>query len=277
MKDANPNIVDPFAYNQIYNLDCVEGMKKLPNQSIDIAVADPPYNLSKGGSWSWDNSAKLPGLGGDWQKAMETWDSMPLNQYFKFTLAWLSELKRVVKPTGSIWVHGTYHNIGLINFVLQILEVEIINEVTWFKRNSFPNLSGRRLTASHETILWAHTGKKKREYLFNYELSKEMECNGDGIKKEGKQMRTVWDIPNNKHRDELKHGKHPTQKPLRLLDRMFKISSKKDQICLIPFSGGGSECIAAKNNGLHFLAFEVEEEYIEISNKRIDNIKEDYK
>ena len=109
-----------------------------------LAIADPPYNASKGSIWKWDNSVRLPGFGGDWQKVMAQWDDMPLTEYFTFTLAWLSEVKRVVRPTGSLWVHGTYHNIGVINFALQLLEIEIINEVVWYKRNSFPNLSGRR-------------------------------------------------------------------------------------------------------------------------------------
>ena len=222
--------VGPYPVDTIQGVDCIEGMKALPTHSIDVAIADPPYNASKGNIWKWDNSVHLPGFGGDWSKVMATWDDMPLADYFKFTVAWLSQIKRVVRPTGSIWIHGTYHNIGLINFALQLLEIEIINEVVWFKRNSFPNLSGRRLTASHETILWAHTGKK-REYLFNYDAAKEMACPEDAIKEPGKQMRTVWDIPNNKHRDELRHGKHPTQKPLRLLKRMLALSAEKDSCC----------------------------------------------
>src|SRR5205823_58277 len=134
-----------------------------------------------------------------------------------------SELKRVVRPTGSLWVHGTYHNIGIINFAMQVLGIEIINEVVWYKRNSFPNLSGRRLTASHESILWAHTGKTRR-YHFDYEAAKGLAFPGDALKAPGKQMRTVWDMPNNKDQQEIRFGKHPTQKPLRLLTRMLAIS-----------------------------------------------------
>lgn len=258
--------------NKIHNMDCIEGMKRIPTDSIDIAIADPPYNLSKGGSWKWDNSVNLPGLGGDWNKVMENWDNMPLIDYWTFTLSWLTELKRVVKPTGSIWIHGTYHNIGIINFCLQLLEVEMINEVIWYKRNSFPNLSGRRMTASHETVIWAHTGtEKKREYYFNYELAKESVFEGDNLKAAGKQMRTVWDIPNNKKKEELLYGKHPTQKPIRLLERMISISAKEGQLLLSPFSGAGSECIAGLNLGLDFIGFEIEQEYIDITNERINN------
>lgn len=260
--------IGPYAVDAIHMVDCVAAMRTLPDRSVDVAIVDPPYNASKGNTWKWDNSADLPGFGGDWTKVRAGWDDMSLADYFAFTLAWLREAQRVVRPTGSIWVHGTYHNIGLINFAMQLLEVEIINEVVWYKRNSFPNLSGRRLTASHETILWAHTGKK-REYYFDYDGSKAFAAESDSLKPEGKQMRTVWDVPNNKEREELAYGKHPTQKPLRLLDRMLMLSSRPGQICLIPFGGSGSECLAARNRGLHFVAFETEAEYVDLARRRL--------
>lgn len=266
--------VGPFSLDRIYVENCISAMKKLPTNSVDIAIADPPYNLSKGGIWKWDNSVRLPGFGGDWSKVMAEWDNMPLAEYFSFTLAWLSELKRIVRPTGSLWVHGTYHNIGIINFALQLLEAEIINEIVWYKRNSFPNLSGRRLTASHETILWAHTGSaKQRKYFFAYDRSKEMNCPEDYLKEQGKQMRTVWNIPNNKKREEIRFGKHPTQKPIRLLSRMIELSAKAGDILLIPFAGAGSDCVAAKQLGIRFLAFESDEYYAEICKKRIDAVE----
>jgi len=258
----------PYLLNEVYAVDCLEGMRNLPAGSIDLAIADPPYNLSKGNKWAWDNSVKLAGFGGNWEKVMAAWDDMPLADYFKFTIQWLGELKRVVRPTGSIWIHGTYHNIGIINFALQALEVEIINEVVWYKRNSFPNLSGRRLTASHETILWAHTGKK-RKYYFDYEKAKRMACPEDGLKIPNKQMRTVWDVPNNKDSREIKYGKHPAQKPVRLLKRMIELSTKEGQVCLVPFAGIGSECIAAKECGLKFIAFERDKRYVQICQKRL--------
>lgn len=258
----------PFEVDTVELIDCIEGMRRLPDRSVDIAIADPPYNASKGGKWTWDNSIKLPGFGGNWMKVMQAWDSMAFSDYLNFTATWLAEIKRLVKPTGSVWIHGTYHNIGIINFLLQALEIEIINEVVWFKRNSFPNLAGRRLTASHETILWAHTGKH-REYLFNYQASKEMSCPEDSIKVPNKQMRTVWDIPNNKESKELRFGKHPTQKPLRLLSRMIKLSAVPGGVCLVPFAGAGSECVAAKRAGLHFIAFETDEAYVDVSRRRL--------
>ena len=263
--------IGPFQLDAVYLEDCVHAMKQLEPNSVDLAIADPPYNLSKGGRWKWDNSVSLPGFGGDWSKVMAEWDDLPLGEYFAFTLSWLSELKRVVRPTGSLWLHGTYHNIGIINFALQLLEIEIINEVVWFKRNSFPNLSGRRLTASHETIIWAHTGGPKgRKYYFNYDEAKNMACPEDGLKEAGKQMRTVWDIPNNKKREEIQFGKHPTQKPLRLLHRMLRISSKEGDVLLVPFAGAGSECVAARDMGLHFLAFETDRQFVELCQKRLE-------
>lgn len=261
--------------NSVILGDCIQGMRALPDASFDVAIADPPYNVSKGGNWTWDNSVKLPGFGGNWNKVMAEWDNLSLSQYFEFTLLWLAEVKRLVRPTGSIWVHGTYHNIGIINFAMQLLDIEMINEVVWYKRNSFPNLSGRRLTASHETIVWAHTGSpKSRKYRFNYEESKEVSFPGDQMKVAGKQMRTVWDVPNNKERSELAHGKHPTQKPLRLLRRMLQVSAVQGDRILVPFAGAGTDCVAARSLGMDFLAFETEQEYVDLTRARLQAFAE---
>jgi len=260
----------PFALDRVHRLDCIEAMGRLPDASVDIAIADPPYNVSKGGNWRWDHSAVLPGMGGNWSKVMADWDDLPLGDYFAFCMAWLAQLQRVVRPTGSLWVHGTYHNIGIVNFAMQMLELEIINEVVWYKRNSFPNLSGRRLTASHETILWAHTGGgKHRQYYFAYEASKEMQSPGDLPKEAGRQMRTVWDIPNNKQPRELAFGKHPTQKPVRLLRRMLELSARPGDVLLVPFAGSGSDCVAARELGIHFLGFETDEAFVRLANQRL--------
>jgi len=266
--------LESFEINRILHRDCISGMKLLPDNSVDIIVADPPYNLSKGGEWKWDNSVKLQGMGGNWNKVMENWDSLSFEEYWAFTESWLTQAKRVLKPTGSMWIFGTYHNIGMINVVCQKLGIEIINEVIWYKRNAFPNLSGRRLTASHETILWCHTGNSKREYYFNYEYSKNSSFAEDQLKIPGKQMRTVWDIPNNKERGESKWGKHPTQKPLKIIRRMIQLSSKPGDICLAPFSGVGSECVAAKSMGRNYLGFEIDKEYYDISLKRLADTAE---
>lgn len=258
--------------NKIFNENCITGMSRLNNNSIDLVIADPPYNLSKGSAWKWDNSVKLEGMGGDWNKVMEKWDTMSFEQYWYFTEKWLIQCQRVLKPTGSMWIFGTYHNIGMINVICQKLGIEIINEVIWYKRNAFPNLSGRRLTASHETILWCHSGGKKREYYFDYEYTKNTSFPEDYLKAYGKQMRTVWDIPNNKKRNETQFGKHPTQKPIRVINRMIMMSSKEGDVCLIPFCGSGSECVAAKQAGRKYIGFETDRSYVDIAIKRLDNI-----
>lgn len=257
--------------NIIINQDCVEGMKSLEDNTVDLIIADPPYNLSKGGEWKWDNSVKLEGMGGNWNKVMESWDNMSLSEYFSFTITWLTEAQRILKPTGSMWIFGTYHNIGIINVVCQLLNVEIINEIIWYKRNAFPNLAGRRLTASHETILWCNKGGKKREYFFDYEYSKNGNFDYDSLKQPGKQMRTVWDISNNKEKRELEYGKHPTQKPLRVLKRMIQLSSREGDIMLTPFSGAGSECLAAKELGRSYVGYEVDPQYVDIAHKRLEH------
>lgn len=254
--------------NSIIHGETINVLRGFPDNSVDLVLADPPYNLSKGSDINFDRG-ELKGFGGKWNKVMEDWDNLPLADYMDFTFQWLKEVQRVLKPTGSIWVFGTYHNIGLINTIFQMLEIEIINEVIWYKRNAFPNLAGRRLTASHETILWAHTGKGKRDYYFDYKKSKDFADVSDLLKEGGKQMRTVWDIPNNKTKEELMHGKHPTQKPLRVCKRIIDLSTKPGDVVLSPFSGAGSECVAAKELGRNYIGIELEKEYVDISEKRL--------
>lgn len=271
MNHTTDNISTNISFDYISNTDCIQGMKTLPENCVDIIIADPPYNLSKSGEWKWDNSISLSGMGGNWNITNENWDNMSLEDYFNFTFAWLTEAKRILKPTGSMWIFGTYHNIGIINIACQMLGIEIINEVIWYKKNAFPNLSGRRLTASHETMLWTHSGGQKRNYYFDYEYSKYGDFSDDELKSSGKQMRTVWDLSNNKKPDELKYGKHPTQKPIKVLTRMIKISSKPGDILLSPFAGTGSECVAAKITGRHYIGFELEKEYCEIAEIRLEH------
>ena len=260
--------------NTIINGECISEIKKLPNTCIDLIIADPPYNLSKGREWKWDNSVELQGMGGNWDKVMQEWDDFTFESYMTFTKAWLTEAKRILKPTGSMWIFGTYHNIGVINVICQMLEIEIINEVVWYKRNAFPNLAGRRLTASHETILWCNKGGKKREYFFDYEYSKNGDFSYDGLKTPGKQMRTVWDISNNKEKRELAYGKHPTQKPIRILKRIIKLSSREGDIMLTPFSGSGSECVAAKMTGRKYIGIELDDSYCKIATNRLNHVEE---
>ncbi|OJI07168.1 MAG: site-specific DNA-methyltransferase [Candidatus Micrarchaeum sp. ARMAN-1] len=257
--------------NKVVLGNCIEGLQKLPAHSVDLIIADPPYNLSKGSNLHFERSAKLNGMGGIWDKRMLNWDNMPFYEYWQFTEAWLSEAKRVLKKNGSMWVYGTYHNIGVVNVIMQELGIEIINEIIWYKRNAFPNLRNSRFTASHENLLWAHIGNaKSREYTFNYEKVKNGRFPEDSLKKYGKQMRTVWDIPNNKTSEELKYGKHPTQKPLRICERIILASTKEKDTILVPFCGSGSECVAALKLDRHFIAFEIDPVYVAVANKRIE-------
>lgn len=257
--------------NKIYQMDCIIGMKEMEDSSVDLIVADPPYNLSSGNSIHCGGNSVIEGMGGEWNKVKQDWDSFTLDEYLAFTIAWLTQAKRVLKNTGSMWVFGTYHNIGIINYACQLLGLEIINEVIWYKSNSFPNLAGRRLTASHETMLWIHNAPKKRKYYFDYEYSKDGNFSYDNLKMPSKQMRTVWSIPNNKKSWELKYGKHPTQKPIRLLERMIKLTSKEGDLVLSPFCGSGSECVAAKKNKRNYITFEINEEYIKLADERIND------
>lgn len=253
----------------IFLQDALEGMKSLPDKSFDLAIADPPYGASTEAIWKLDDGHSLPGFGGAWKLAGHTWDMLEGIESFEFTLRWLNELKRLVKPTGSIWLHSTYHNSGILNVACQILGLEIINEVIWFKRNAFPNLSTRRLTASHETILWVHTGNGKREYYFNYEDVKAAAFAEDSFKERGKQLRTVWDIPNNKAKEELKYGKHPTQKPVRLTERMLLISAHRGSRLLVPFLGSGTEIVAGLRYQMECVGFETAKEYFDLACQRV--------
>jgi site-specific DNA-methyltransferase (adenine-specific) len=251
--------------------DAVDGMSSLPEDSIDLAIADPPYGAFSARPANLPSSHNLAGFGGAWSATSEKWDVITPQEHLELAMRWLSELQRVVSPTGSIWIHASYHNSGFMNVACQLLGLEIINEVVWFKRNAFPNLSGTRLTASHETLLWVHTGKGRRNYRFNYETIKGLDYEGDSFKSPGKQMRTVWDIPNNKQRSELAEGKHPTQKPERLIQRLIDISAPPEGTLLSPFAGSGTDLVVAMRNGLAGIGFETDPEYFDLATRRLQS------
>jgi site-specific DNA-methyltransferase (adenine-specific) len=249
--------------------DAFERLSCCPDNSFDLAIVDPPYGASTRATWALPTDHGLDTLGGAWELASHDWDLISSSDSFQTTIAWLSQLKRIVKPTGSIWIHSTYHNSGFVNVACQMLGVEIINEVVWFKRNAFPNLSGRRLTASHETLHWVHTGGDQREYRFNYEDVKLAEFEGDNLKAPGKQLRTVWDIPNNKRKNELAFGRHPTQKPLRVSERLMSIAGKPGGSVLVPFMGSGTEVIAALGFGMKPTGIEIDPESFSLAERRV--------
>ena len=255
---------------ELYQQDVLQGLVNLQNNSYDLAICDPPYGAASSANWNYDSDKKTNGFGGNWKLNNEEWDLLSGNEIFRSTYQWLSQLKRIVKPTGSIWIHSTYHNSGFVNVLCQILGLEIINEVVWYKRNAFPNLSKRRLTASHETILWVHTGgQKQRLYNFNYDVVKSTKFEGDNMKKPDKQLRTVWDIPNNKKKSELKFGTHPTQKPLKISERLIFIAGIKGGKLLVPFAGSGTEMIAGIKYGMKTTGFEINDQYFELSKERL--------
>jgi len=146
--------------NQVHQGDSIEKLEQMPESSVDLIIADPPYNLSHGNKMSWEDK--------DWGKVDEDWDSFGQKEYMNFTLEWLKESKSVLKQGGAVFCFGTYHNIGEVNVGLKQTSMTILNEIIWYKRNAFPNLSTTRLTASHENILWAYKGDDK-DYTFNYD------------------------------------------------------------------------------------------------------------
>lgn len=250
--------------------DAIAGLAELPDKSFDLAIVDPAYGASIEKRWGIPADHGLQGFGGKWSQAAHAWDRLNGVEEFGQVVTWLSELGRIVRPTGSIWIHSTYHNSGFVNVACQLLGLEIINEVVWYKRNAFPNLAGRRITASHESLLWVHTGgPKARTYRFNYDEVKAADFPGDSLKTAGKQLRTVWDIPNNKDRSEREFGSHPTQKPLRLTNRLFQISGTPGGRVLVPFLGSGTEAVVAARHGMSVVGFEIELDYFELACQRL--------
>lgn len=204
--------------SSLYCGDTLKILRKLQEKSIDMIFADPPYFLSNGGITC--SSGKMVSVNkGNWDK------SKGFKEDVKFHRKWITECDRILKDDGSIWVSGTYHCIHQITYILLEMGYNIINEVTWYKPNAAPNLGCRCLTASHETLIWAKKDKKSK-HTFNYNVAKELNC--------GKQMRSVWEISTTSKK-EKEFGRHPTQKPLKLLERIIQISTNEDDVILDPF------------------------------------------
>ena len=180
-------MIQPYFKNNdfiLYQNDCVKVLNELPQNSVDLIFADPPYFLSNGGISC--SAGKMVSVNkGSWDK------SNGFEQDFDFTLNWLGACKRVLKDNGCIWISGTMHNIYQVGFALQKLDYKILNEISWFKPNAPPNLSCRYFAHSHETLIWARKNKESY-HTFNYEEMKQI---GDKINPKGKQMRSVWSIP----------------------------------------------------------------------------------
>jgi site-specific DNA-methyltransferase (adenine-specific) len=199
------------------------------------------------------------------------WDvSQGLDADFAFHQAWIVACKRVLKPSGTLWVSGTYHSIFACGFALQKANYKILNDIIWFKPNASPNLSCRYFTASHETLLWA-LNDTSAKHTFNYESMKNGDWSDDILKKPEKQMRSVWSIGALKSY-EKKFGKHPTQKPLDLLKRIILASTNKGDLVLDPFTGSSTTGIMAKKLGRYFIGIDNVADYLALSVRRYEDL-----
>jgi len=235
-------------------------MRQLPDESVDFIFADPPYFLSNDGI-SVQSGKQVSVNKGDWDR------TKGLEADFEFHRAWLAEAQRLLKPNGTLSVSGTYHSIFQCGYAIQTLGYRILNDLVWFKPNAAPNLAGRNFAAAHETIIWASKNKKAK-HVFNYQVMKSSEFPGDQLKNSGKQMRSVWSIPATPAREKL-HGKHPTQKPLALLERFILAATQEGDTVLDPFMGSGTTALAALRMGRKFLGIEVDSVYNELAQMRI--------
>jgi len=248
--------------------DSLDLLKKISKGSIDMIFADPPYFLSNGGITC--HSGKMVSVDkGEWDK------SKGIKENHKFNLAWLKECKRILKKDGTIWVSGTSHIIYSIGYAMQELDFKILNDIIWYKRNAPPNLSCRYFTHSTEIVLWASKSEKSKHY-FNYELMKKMNKN--------KQMRSIWNIdsidPENiweitsPGKGEKMFGKHPTQKPEKLLERIILASTKKDNVVLDPFNGSGTTGIVAYRLDREYIGIDNNKEYLDLAVERFKKERE---
>jgi site-specific DNA-methyltransferase (adenine-specific) len=234
--------------------DTLRILNKIEPKSIDMIFSDPPYFLSNDGITCL-NGKMVSVNKGQWDK------SKGFENDVAFHKKWIKACDKVLKDDGSIWISGTYHCIHQIAYILLSMGYYIINEVTWYKPNAAPNLGCRCLTASHETLIWAKKSKAAK-HTFNYEIAKEL--NG------GKQMRSLWEISTTP-KSEKNFGKHPTQKPLKLMDRIIKISTKENDLILDPFCGSSSTGVSALINKRKFVGIDISKDYLELSMTRLIN------
>ena len=250
--------------NIIIQGDCIEELKKIPGNSIDLIFADPPYNMQLKNALYRPNNTKVDGVDDEWDKFNS------FSEYDDFCIAWLKECKRILKDTGSIWVIGSYHNIFRVGNIMLNLGFWILNDVTWYKTNPMPNFLGTRFTNATETLLWCSNGENCKKYTFNHKIMKKYNGN--------KQMTSVWQIGLCIGEERLKgdNGKkaHSTQKPEELLKRVILSTTNKGDLVLDPFFGTGTTGAVAKKLRRNFIGIEREAEYITLAKNRINNIIE---
>ena len=252
-----------FKKNSITQGDSLELLKKVPDKSIDLIFADPPYNLQLRETLYRPDQTTVEAVTNDWDK-FDTYQA-----YDEFSLTWLQECKRVLKDGGALWVIGSYHNILRLGTSIQNLGFWILNDIIWHKTNPMPNFRGTRFTNAHETLLWCTTSRKAK-YTFNYQNLKELN--------EGKQMRSDWHIPicsgKERLREDNNQRSHPTQKPEALLYRVILSSTNVGDTTLDPFLGSGTSAVMAKKLQRNFIGFEQDKEYIKLAKKRIKNTQQ---
>ena len=245
-------------FKLIYN-DIFKAIKKLEDKSVDMIFADPPYFLSNDGITC--SGGKMVSVNkGEWDRTLS------IKEKHKFNKKWIKECYRVLKDNGTIWISGTLHNIYSIGMALEEEGFKIINNITWQKTNPPPNLSCKTFTHSTETTLWARKDLKKVKYTFNYNIMKELNNN--------KQMKDVWTTSLTKP-SEKKCGKHPTQKPLEILDKIILASTKENDLILDPFCGSSTTGISAVRLNRRYIGIDNEKEYIELSKRRYKEIEEE--
>lgn len=247
--------------NQILHGDCIEILKSLPESSVDLIFADPPYNLQLSKELYRPNMTKVDAVNDGWDKFND------FKEYDAFTCDWLSASRRVLKKTGTIWVIGTYHNIYRVGSIMQDLGLWILNDVVWIKNNPMPNFRGVRFTNAHETIIWAQK-KKGAKYTFNH---KSMKALNDDL-----QMRSDWNLPLVTGKQRIKSNgvkAHSTQKPEALLYRVIMAASNPGDVVLDPFFGSGTTGAVAKKLGRNWIGIERDKSYIRIAQKRIDSVQ----
>jgi site-specific DNA-methyltransferase (adenine-specific) len=251
---STPRQLTPAA-GAIVQGDCIDAMHAWADGAIDACVTDPPYNMSRRRGLAWAFSSHVT--------MEEQWDRFAHDEYFDFTRRWLAEVCRVVKANGNILVFGSFHNIYLIGFVLEhVLGRRILQQITWFKPNAQPNITGRLPTESTEFIIWAcnNTPDRASKWTFNYRVSKEIGG--------GKQLRNMWTFPCTP-RSERRAGSHPTQKPLELLERILRLWTDPGDMVLDCFLGTGTTAVAAARLGRRWLGVERDVGYGEIARARI--------
>ena len=254
-----PDVVPtkPLPLNQILMDDCVAAMASLPDACVDMVFADPPYNLQLGGDLFRPEGGRVDAVDNDWDK----FDSNAA--YDAFSRAWMAEARRILKPNGTMWVIGSYHNIFRVGSVLQDQGFWILNDIIWRKANPMPNFKGTRFTNAHETLIWASKNENAR-YTFNYRAMKTL---NDEL-----QMRSDWSFPICGGAERIKRGgtkAHPTQKPEALLYRILLASTKIGDVVLDPFFGTGTTGAVAKRLHRHFIGIEREAAYVDVAKERI--------